>query len=98
MAKHLSEFRGFPLLFYGQHYMLGVQAWLAVPFFWLGGPTMTMLRIPIEIWNFAIVIAFMVVLARLGIRPALAFVAILPFVATTAATSKEMMSVLGASV
>lgn len=98
MAKHLSEFRGFPLFFYGQHYMLGVQAWLAVPFFWLGGPTMTMLKIPIEIWNFAIVIAFIVVLARMGVRPVLAFVALLPFIATTTAASKEMMSVLGASV
>ncbi|GEM_PF-4380228 len=30
MAKHLSEFRTFPLFFYGQNYMLGVQSWLAV--------------------------------------------------------------------
>jgi hypothetical protein len=71
MAKHLSEFRAFPLFFYGQHYMLGVQAWTAVPFFWLGGPTMTMLRVPVEIWNFGIVIGFMVVLTRMGIRPVL---------------------------
>jgi len=26
MAKHLSEFRSFPLFFYGQNYMLAVQA------------------------------------------------------------------------
>ena len=32
MAKHLSELRHFPLFFYGQNYMLGVQAWIAVPF------------------------------------------------------------------
>jgi len=31
MAKHLSEGRAFPLFFYGQTYMLGVEAWLAAP-------------------------------------------------------------------
>ena len=33
MATHLSEFRSFPLFFYGQNYMLGMQAWMAAPFF-----------------------------------------------------------------
>ena len=47
MAKHLSELRTFPLFFYGQDYMLGVQAWIAAPFFWLGGPTVAMLRAPL---------------------------------------------------
>jgi len=98
MAKHLSELRAFPLFFYGQHYMLGVQSWLAVPFFWAGGPTMTMLRMPVEIFNIVIAVAFIVVLTRLGVRPVFAFVATLPFIATSAGASKEMLSVLGASV
>lgn len=98
MAKHLSELRTFPLFFYGQHYMLGVQSWLAVPFFWAGGPTMTMLRMPVEIFNIVVAVAFIVVLTRLGMRPVLALVAALPFVATSAGVSKEMLSVLGASV
>ena len=51
MAKHLSELKTFPLFFYGQHYMLGVQAWIAAPFFWLGGPTLAMLRMPLVIVN-----------------------------------------------
>src|ERR1700675_3177442 len=56
MAKHLSEFRAVPLFFYGQHYMLGVEAWIAVPFFWVGGPTVTMLRLPLMLINVAVVI------------------------------------------
>src|SRR5215210_6144808 len=39
MAKHLSQGRAFPLFFYGQTYMLAVEAWVAVPFFWIAGPT-----------------------------------------------------------
>src|SRR6185295_17145002 len=31
MAKHLSELRAFPVFWYGQTYMLGVEAWLAAP-------------------------------------------------------------------
>jgi len=51
MAKHLSEFRAFPLFFYGQHCMPGVESWIAVPFFWVGGPTVAMLRLPLVIIN-----------------------------------------------
>jgi hypothetical protein len=98
MAKHLSEGRAFPLFFYGQHYMLGVQAWLAVPFFWIGGPTMAMLRMPVEMFNLGIAVTFIIVFARLGMRPVFALAAALPFIATSTALSKEMLSVLGASV
>src|SRR5688572_33221304 len=81
MAKHLSEFRTFPLFFYGQNYMLGVQSWLAVPFFWIGGPTVAMLRLPLVLINGAVSAALIVMFARLGIRPVLAFVAVLPLIA-----------------
>src|SRR4029079_1186882 len=40
MAKHLAEGRAFPLFFYGQHYMLGVQSWMAAPLFLIGGPSL----------------------------------------------------------
>src|SRR5215467_8029876 len=42
MAKHLAEGRTFPLFFYGQNYMLGVEAWIAAPFVWAGGATVAM--------------------------------------------------------
>jgi hypothetical protein len=98
MAKHLSEFRWFPLFFYGQNYMLGVQAWMAVPFFWLGGPTVTMLRAPLLIIN-AVVAAWLVrAIARRGVPPVLALVAASPLVAATPLLAHELMFALGASV
>src|SRR5262245_65361839 len=54
MAKHLSEGRAFPLFFYGQSYMIGLEAWLAVPFFWIGGPTVLMQRLPLLSFNLAV--------------------------------------------
>ena len=44
MAKHLSEGRAFPLFFYGQTFMLGVEAWLMAPVFWVMGPTVAALK------------------------------------------------------
>jgi hypothetical protein len=98
MAKHLSEFTAFPLFFYGQNYMLGVQAWIAVPFFWLGGPTVAMLRLPILLINFAVVSAFIVRFTRMGMRPPLALVATLPLIATTPVLSSALVETIGASI
>ena len=53
MAKHLAEGRAWPLFFYGQLYMMGVQAWLAVPAFLLLGPTVFALKLPLVLLNVA---------------------------------------------
>jgi hypothetical protein len=98
MAKHLSEGRGFPLFFYGQNYMLGVEAWVAVPFFWIGGPTVAMLRTPLVLINLAVALTTVALFVRRGLSPGLAFAAALPFVATTPIFSVELLTVLGASV
>jgi hypothetical protein len=98
MAKHLSEFRVFPLFFYGQHYMLGVQAWIAAPFFWLGGPTIAMLRLPLVIINAGVAIALIVMFSRAGMRPVLGLVAALPLIATTPLVSVELLAAIGASI
>ena len=98
MAKHLSEFRAFPLFFYGQNYMLGVQSWIAVPFFWLGGPTVAMLRLPLVMINAGVAAAFLVLLTRFGLRPFHAFVASLPFITTSPIVSDALVEALGASV
>jgi hypothetical protein len=55
MTKHLIEGRAFPLFFYGQTYMLAVEAWAAAPFFLIGGATVTSLRLSILAWNIAFV-------------------------------------------
>lgn len=98
MAKHASEFRTFPLFFYGQNYMLGVQAWLAAPFFWIGGPTALMLRLPLLLINAGVVWGFIAVLRQLGLRPALGLVAVLPLAMTTPIMSDALLRPLGAAV
>ena len=98
MAKHLSEFRSFPLFFYGQNYMLGVQAWIAAPCFWLGGPTVAMLRLPLVLFNVGVACGLILIFTRLGVRPVFALVTALPILATTPTISLELMSNLGASI
>jgi hypothetical protein len=98
MAKHLSEFRTFPLFFYGQNYMLGVQAWMAAPFFWVGGPTVTMLRTPLLVINAAAAVLLVRAIARRGVPPAFALAAALPLAAATPLVANELMCALGASV
>jgi len=55
MAKHLIEGRALPLFFYGQNYMLAVEAWAAAPFFLISGATVTSLRLSILAWNIGFV-------------------------------------------
>jgi hypothetical protein len=98
MAKHLSELRTFPLFFYGQDYMLGVESWIAAPFFRLGGPTLAMLRLPLVIVNGIVAVWLLRQLARSIGSPWLALAAILPFAAATPVLSAELLETLGASV
>ena len=98
MAKHVSEFRGLPLFFYGQNYMLGVESWIAVPFFWVGGPTVTMLRLPLALINAAVVALLFAEIVGRGVRPGLAFVAVLPIAACGSLASAQLLTALGASV
>ena len=51
MAKHLSEFQTFPLFYYGQNYMLGVQSWIVAPFFWIARPSIGVLKTPLVLLN-----------------------------------------------
>src|SRR5215218_2984381 len=54
MAKHLAELRAFPLFYYGQNYMLGVEAWLAAPVFLVAGVSVAALKLPLLAINVAI--------------------------------------------
>ncbi len=98
MAKHLAELRTFPLFFYGQNYMLGVQAWIAAPFVWAGGATVAMIRLPLLLINMAVVTMAIVMVARHGVRPWLALVAVLPIAVTTPVISAALYETLGASI
>ena len=98
MAKHLVEGRTFPIFFYGQAYMLGVQAWIAAPFMAIGGATVAMLRLPLLIVNVIVAILLMARLVARGVGAGMAFLATLPFIAPAALASKLLMEALGASV
>jgi hypothetical protein len=97
MAKHLSELRTFPLFYYGQNYMLGVESWIAAPFVLVGGTTIAMMRLPLIMIGAAAALICMLTFVRQGMRPALALVATLPIVATTPIVSATLLE-LGASV
>jgi len=98
MAKHLSELRAFPLFFYGQNYMLGVQSWLAAPLFLIGGPSVTLLRAPIVLLNLTVALGFVWFLSRQGRRPRYALAAALPVVAFTPARALELGAAYGAGI
>jgi hypothetical protein len=98
MAKHLSEFRTFPLFFYGQNYMLGAQSWLIAPFFWLAQPSIAALKTPLVLLNvLAAVLLMRGVSGRLGVRPAIGFVAALPFIMPTPVVAGTFLQTLGSS-
>jgi len=88
MAKHLSEARAFPLFFYGQGYMLGVEAWLAAPWMWLFGPTPAALKASLLATNVVCAALIIVALERgAGLRPLVGLAAALFFVLPPVALS-----------
>lgn len=84
MAKHLSEFRTFPLFYYGQNYMLGAQSWVIAPLFWIARPSIALQKTPMTIINVvAAVLIVRLIISHLHLRPAVAFLAALPFIVPT---------------
>jgi hypothetical protein len=99
MAKHLSQGRAFPLFYYGHNYMLAVEAWLVAPFFLLAGVSVATLKLPLLGMNLAIGLLLVVLFEReLGLRPFLAFVASLFFVAAPPATSAVLLRAAGGNI
>lgn len=96
MAKHLSEGRAFPLFFYGQTYMLAVEAWVAVPFFWIAGPTVGALRASLLAWNVAFAALLIAGLRRdAGLSRWTAIVPALFFLAAPPSVAKQLMEAQG---
>jgi hypothetical protein len=99
MAKHLSEGRAFPLFFYGQSFMLGVEAWLAVPFFWIAGPTVAALRASLILTNIGVVTLLVVGLVRWGgLRPFWALAASAFFALAPPVTAARLVEAQGGNV
>lgn len=75
MAKHLAEGRAFPLFFYGQSYLLAVDAWIAALIFLVAGPSVAALHVSLVIVTLVAVTLLIVALHRsCGLRPTAALV------------------------
>jgi hypothetical protein len=96
MAEHLARGRAFPLFFYGQTYMLGVESWVAAPFVLVGGPTVAALRLSVLAWNLAFALLLLTGLQRdPGSQPWTAFAAALFFVAAPGSVAAQLMASQG---
>lgn len=99
MAKHLAELRAFPVFYYGQNYMLGVEAWLAAPLFAVAGASVTALKLPLLAINVAIALMLLRIFERdVGLRPMLAAVPALFFALAAPATTALLLSANGGNV
>ena len=99
MARHLSRLQTFPLFYYGLNYMLGVQAWIIAPLFALGRSSVQLARLPFVVLNAVVAVWLIARLSgRNGLRPALAFVAALPFIMPTPAVSGQLLELNGSCV
>lgn len=99
MAKHIAEGRAFPLFFYGQSYMLAVEAYVAAPFLLIGGPTVASLHASIVAWNLAAAALMILGLQRFaGLRPFYGLVAAAVFVFAPPETSALLTEAQGGSI
>lgn len=99
MAKHLVEGRARPLFFYGQEYMLAVEAWAMAPVFALLGPTVFALRITMVLMNVAAALLLWWLLIRdARLPPWLAALAATPFAAAPFITAAHLVEAQGGNV
>ena len=98
MAKHLSELRALPVYWYGQTYMLGVEAWLAAPVMAVIGPTVTALKLPLLAINVAIVVLLFRSLTDEGIGAGAAGFATLFFALAAPITAAHYVTANGGNV
>jgi len=99
MAKHISEGRAFPVHFYGQGYLLAVEAYLAAPVMWVLGPTEVALKLPLLLMNVAAAGLLVGRAVRdLGLSPWLALVGALPVVLPAVTPGSRLMDAMGGNV
>lgn len=98
MAKHLSELRAFPVFWYGQTYMLGVEAWLAAPVMAIGGATVAALKLPLLAMNVAIALLLFRGFTDDGLAERNAALAALFFVLAAPITTAHLITANGGNV
>jgi hypothetical protein len=99
MAKHLAERRALPVFFYGQSYMLAVEAWMAAPVFAIAGASVTALKLPLLAIN--MVIAWLLLrgfVREVGLRPLVAAAPALFFALAAPGTSARFLEANGGNV
>jgi hypothetical protein len=95
----LGEGRAFPLFFYGQSYMLAVESWLAVPIFWIAGPTVAALRFSLILTNCAVATLLIAGFWKwAGLRPWYGLAASLFFVFAPPSTSAHLVEAVGGNI
>ena len=99
MAKHLVEGRAFPLFFYGQEYMLGVESWLMAPAFFVLGPSVFALRLTMVLLNAVTAATLWWLLMRdARLQPWLAALAAAPFALAPFITAAHLVEAQGGNV
>ena len=99
MAKHLAEMRAFPVFYYGQSYMLGVEAYLAAPLFAVAGASVVALKLPLLAINIGVALMLLRILERdAGLRPRAAAVPVLFFALAAPAVSAQILAANGGNV
>lgn len=99
MARHISEGRAFPLYYYGQTYMLAVEAYAAAPVMWALGATVTALKLPLVLVNLAVVILLLRLLVHdAGLSPWTAGIAVLPLALPAAPIAARTTEAMGGNV
>jgi hypothetical protein len=96
MAKHIAERRAFPFYAYGVSYMLTIESWIAAPFLALFGTSVAALRVPLVLVNLTAAALLVWLIAReLQLRPLLAIVPALFFVAAPPTLTSDLLTAVG---
>ncbi len=99
MAKHLIEGRAFPVFFYGQSYMLGVEAYLAAPVFLIAGVSVAALKFPLLLINLGVALMLLRTLEReAGLRPYVAMLPVMFFAVPAPGVAAEILAPNGGNV
>lgn len=99
MAKHISEGRAFPIYFYGQDYLLALEAYAAAPVMWLLGPTEVALKLPVLLMNVATAVLISWHAARgVGLAPWIAAATALPFAVPPIVIGSRVMDSMGGNI
>lgn len=99
MAKHISEGRAFPIYFYGQDYLLALEAYAAAPVMWLLGPTEIALKLPVLAMNVATAVLIAWHACRgVGLSPWIAAATALPFALPPIVVGSRVMDAMGGNI